>query len=361
MERTLLLRMLDYIIENKCSDLHIIANMKPYVRRYGEINPIQEFDVLRKSDIEENLIEEILYGQELKRKELFEMAQVDMSFETPEERRFRVNIFTQKGFKGIVIRSIETKVPSLLDLGLPDAVQTFTKLHSGLVLVTGPTGSGKSTTLASIIDLINQTQKKHILTIEDPIEYVHPNKLSIVNQREVGQDVDSFSSAVKASLREDPDIVLVGEMRDLDTIQNAIRVAETGHLVFGTLHTISAPKSIDRIIDVFEPKAQQQIRTQLSTVLQGIVSQRLIPKIGGGVIASIELMIVTDAMRGIIRDGRNISGLSDAISMNKQKLGSQTMDQALAELFIAKKITLDTAYSFASDIESFKRLIVSTR
>lgn len=361
MERTLFLRMLDYIVENKCSDLHIIANMKPYVRQYGEMNPVNEFEVLTKEIIEEEIIEEILEGQEIKRKELSEMGQVDMSFQTPEERRFRVNIFTQRGLKGIVIRKIETKVPSLFELGLPEAVQSFTNLHSGLVLVTGPTGSGKSTTLASIIDLINSTQKKHILTIEDPIEYVHPNKLSVVNQREVGQDVDSFSSAVKASLREDPDIVLVGEMRDLDTIQNAIRVAETGHLVFGTLHTVSAPKSIDRIIDVFEPKAQQQIRTQLSTVLQGIVSQRLISKQGGGVVAAIELMIVTDAMRGIIRDGRNISGLSDAISMNKQKLGSQTMDQALAELLAQKKISLDTAYSYASDVESFKRLVVSLR
>ncbi|QUH22130.1 type IV pilus twitching motility protein PilT [Alkaliphilus sp. B6464] len=361
MERTLFLQLLNYMILNKCSDLHIIVNMKPYVRKHGDIVPIDDHGVITKEMVETVFINEIMTGQEFKMKELDKNGQVDMSFETPEGRRFRVNIFTQRGNRGIVIRKIESKVPSLFDLGLPDAVETFTKLHSGLVLVTGPTGSGKSTTLAAMIDLINSTQKKHILTIEDPIEYVHPNKLSIVNQREVGHDVFSFSDAVKASLREDPDIVLVGEMRDLDTIQNAIRVAETGHLVFATLHTISAPKTIDRIIDVFEPNAQQQIRTQLSTVLQGVVSQRLIPKIGGGVVAAIELMIVTDAMRGIIRDGKNISGLSDAITMNKQKLGTQTIDQALASLYIQKKITLDTAYSHCSDVEAMKKLIIMGR
>lgn len=356
MEKTLLQQLLEHVVVNGCSDLHIVVNMKPCVRKHGTIMSTNEYPVLTKEVIEKDMIGEILARQPEKREELSRKNQVDTSYEF-NGNRYRVNIFKQRGNYGVVIRVINSKILSLFDLGLPESVQTFTQLHNGLVLVTGPTGSGKSTTLASLIDLINSTQRKHILTVEDPIEYVHQNKLSIINQREVGLDVMSFNDAVKSALREDPDIVLVGEMRDLETIANAITMAETGHLVFGTLHTLSAAQTVDRVIDVFEPTQQQQIRVQLATVLQGVVCQQLIEDVNGKYACATEVMIVNDATRGIIREGRNISSIQDQITMNKRKLGTQTMDQSLAFLYSQKRITLETAYNYSSDIETMKRLI----
>lgn len=352
----LLSELLDYMQTNNCSDLHIVVNLNPCVRRYGEINILTEYPVLTKEIIEDVFIKQLLKNQEQKMEELKRNKQVDSSFEV-DKFRYRVNIFSQRNNYGIVLRKIDNKIPSLFELGLPDVVKEFTQMKNGLVLVTGPTGSGKSTTLAAMIDLINSTQKKHIITVEDPIEFVHQNKLSIVNQREIGQDVASFDMAVRATLREDPDIVLVGELRDLETISNALTVAETGHLVFGTLHTVSAAKSIDRIIDVFEPKQQQQVRTQLANILQGVISQLLLPKIGGGLVCASEVMIVNDAIRGIIQDGKQISRINDQIGISRRKLGTQTMDQCLASLYLNKKITLETAKQYSTDAETLNRMI----
>lgn len=349
--------LLNYIVENKCSDLHLITDTKPYVRKSGDIMVLPSKQVITK-DIMSDFIEKIVGEFPYKRKELEEKKQVDLSYSIGNQR-YRVNIFTQMNKKGIVIRVINSKIPSLVDLGLPRVIDRFSEFHSGLVLVTGPTGSGKSTTLAAIIDKINKSQKKHILTIEDPVEYTHVNKMSIVNQREVGQDVESFESAVKAALREDPDIVLVGEMRDLETISNAITIAETGHLVFGTLHTMSAPQTINRIIDVFDPSAQQQIRVQLSSALQAVVCQQLVTGIDGKYRCAAEVMLVNDAIRGIIREGRQISGISDSISMGRKNVGTQTLDQALASLVNRKQITMETAKEVSNDIESLKKFVMA--
>lgn len=357
MDKKLFESLLQYIVAEKCSDLHILANYKPHARKSGDIIQLNDFPVITDEILNKDFIPAILAGQVEKEEELKKNKQLDISYSIGNQR-YRVNIFTQKGHYGIVIRVINFKIPALYDLGLPDVVNKFTEFNSGLVLVTGPTGSGKSTTLASIIDVINSTQKKHILTVEDPIEYVHNNKLSIVNQREVGQDVGNFNDAVKAALREDPDIVLVGEMRDLDTISNAITIAETGHLVFGTLHTMSAPQTIDRIVDVFDSGHQQQIRVQLASALQAVVCQKLITGIDGKYKCAAEVMIVNDAIRGIIREGRNISQISDIIGMGKKSLGTQTLDQALADLYSKNKISQETAIQYCNNPDTLKRMIM---
>ena len=353
----LLHKLLQYTIDNACSDLFIMVNTPPCVRKDGEVVPIENMPPLDETIIQNDIIEKILDKQPHKRAELLNNKQVDMSYELDEGNRFRVNIFSQRGHYSVVIRRINSTIPNIEQLGLPESVKYFTTLKKGLVLVTGPTGSGKSTTLASLIDIINSTQRKHIITIEDPIEYLYKNKMSIVNQREIGQDVVSFSLAVKSALRENPDIVLVGEMRDLETIENALIVAETGHLVFGTLHTNSATQSINRIIDVFPPEQQQQVRIQLSSVLEGVISQLLIPKIGGGVVCACEVMIVNDAIRAIIREGKQITEVNNQMIMMKKKFGTQTLDQCLAELFIKGKITIDTAMHYATDKETLKKMI----
>lgn len=350
-----LIKLLNYIVDNKCSDLHLITNSKPYARKSGVINMIMEEEIIT-PEIMDGFIKEILGDFTIKIKELEEKKQVDISYSIGEQR-FRVNIFTQMNKKGIVIRVINNKIPSLYDLGLPEIVEKTAHFTSGLVLITGPTGSGKSTTLAAIIDLINSSKKKHILTVEDPIEYTHKNKMSIINQREVGQDVNSFNDAIKGALREDPDIMLVGEMRDLETISNAITMAETGHLVFGTLHTISAPQTINRIIDVFDANAQQQIKVQLASALQAVICQKLITGIDGNYKCATEVMLVNDAIRGIIRDGRNISSISDNISTNRRSLGTQTMDQSLASLVNTKQISLKSAQEISNDKETLLRYI----
>lgn len=372
----LLINLLYYIKENNCSDLHIVENESPYVRKNGEIQRLNNYEKLSKNTIND-MIESLLYTVELNENDLNEDIkqfnlikekkktillsdrQVDISFEMKDTSRFRVNIFSQKNRFSIAIRRINTNIPSLNTLGLPNVINSFINYNSGLILVTGPTGSGKSTTLASIIDLINTTQSKHIITIEDPIEYVHYNKLSIVNQREIGQDVEDYNLAVKSCLREDPDIVLIGEMRDFETISNAIRLAETGHLVFGTLHTISASSSIDRIIDVFPPQQQQQIRVQLSNTLRAIVSQRLLQGIKSNqpFVCASEVMIVNNAIKGVIREGKQINTINDIITTNKKTLGSQTFDQCLAELVINKLISTEQAFKYCSEEDTLKRMI----
>jgi twitching motility protein PilT len=267
---------------------------------------------------------------------------LDMSYGIPNLSRYRVNIFKQKGNVSLTIRLIPTKIPAMEALGLPAMAEEFAKKPQGLLLVTGPTGSGKSTTLAAIIDYINRTRGDHIITLEDPIEFVHPHKASIVNQREIGVDTESFTSGLRAALRQDPDVILVGEMRDLETISIAITAAETGHLVFGTLHTADAPQTIDRIIDVFPPEAQQQIRVQLASVLLGVMAQRLLPTMdGNGRVAAIEVLVNTPAIANLIRSEK-VHQIRSVLQTGKAQ-GMQTMDMALRDLLQKRLITVDAA------------------
>lgn len=275
------------------------------------------------------------------RKVFEEKSDIDFSIELGETARFRVNVFRQRKGMGAVFRTIPTKILSLEQLGMPNILAKISRLEKGLVLVTGPTGSGKSTTLAAMIDLINDELEGHILTIEDPIEFVHPTKKCLVNQREVGPHTHSFATALKSALREDPDIILVGEMRDLETIQLALTAAETGHLVFGTLHTSSAPKTVDRIIDVFPPSQQAQVRAMLAESVQAIITQTLCKKVGGGRVAALEVMLGTVAVRNLIREGK-IHQLPSVIQTS-QAAGMKTMEMALLELASQGLITKDTA------------------
>lgn len=274
------------------------------------------------------------------RKEFEHSNDVDFSIQLGDVARFRVNALVQQNGIAAVFRRIPTKILSAEQLGLPPVVNQLTKKDKGLILVTGPTGSGKSTTLAAMIDLINDTHDGHILTIEDPIEFVHSSKKCLVTQREIGPHSKSFASALRAALREDPDIILVGEMRDLETIQLALTAAETGHLVFGTLHTSSAPKTIDRIIDVFPPLQQAQVRSMLAESLQAVLTQSLIPKVGGGRVASLEILIATHAVKNLIREGK-IHQIPSAMQLG-QAVGMQTMEAHLYELFDRELITRET-------------------
>ena len=272
---------------------------------------------------------------------------LDFSIENPDLARFRVNFFMGRRGEGAVFRVIPTEIKSFADLGLPPILAQMAREERGLVLVTGPTGSGKSTTLAAMVDLINSERGAHILTVEDPIEFVHPHKKCLVNQREVKVHTESFASALRAALREDPDVILVGEMRDLETISLAVSAAETGHLVFGTLHTSSAAQTVDRIIDVFPPHQQSQIRTQLSESLQGVIAQTLVPKVGGGRVAALEIMVTTAAVKNLIREGKTFQ-LPSVIETGST-VGMQTLGQALQDLVVKGKITPDAAVAKGLD------------
>ena len=285
---------------------------------------------------------------------LTENGEVDFSYSIANFGRYRVNVFKQRGSYAAVLRLVGTRIPTPESLGIPKSVTALAQKKRGLVLVTGPTGSGKSTSLASIIDLINSNYSQHIITLEDPIEYLHAHKKSIVNQREVGLDTNSYTNALKAALREDPDVILVGEMRDLDTISIAITAAETGHLVFSTLHTIGAASTIDRIIDVFPPHQQQQIRIQLAMVLEAVISQQLIPKANGnGRIAAFEVMHATSAIKNLIREAKSYQ-ISSIIQTNK-KIGMQTMDDHLFELCARREIGVEDALIYAQDRAALER------
>jgi twitching motility protein PilT len=289
--------------------------------------------------------------------ELEEKGEVDTSFSSPGVGRFRVNAYKQRGSYGMALRIIPLEIPTIEDLGLPTIVKDLSSLPRGLILVTGPTGSGKSTTLASMINLINQEKKCHILTLEDPIEYLHKHNKSIVNQREIGSDSRSFSNGLRAALRQDPDVILVGEMRDLETISIALTAAETGHLVLSTLHTIGAAKTIDRIIDVFPPHQQQQVRVQFSSVIQSIISQQLLPKANGeGRVAAFEIMIANPAIRNLIREEK-VHQIDTAIQTGA-KFGMQTMDSSLLELYIKGMITKETALMQAVNQDNIKKYIL---
>ncbi|RME27150.1 MAG: type IV pilus twitching motility protein PilT, partial [Candidatus Zixiibacteriota bacterium] len=281
--------------------------------------------------------------------------ELDFSFGIEAMSRFRANIFMQRGNVAVVLRTIPYEIMSFEQLGLPKVISEFAKLPRGLVLVTGPTGSGKSTTLAAIIDKINRERPVHIITVEDPIEYLHRHQMAVVNQREVYSDTPSFASALKYALREDPDVVLIGEMRDLETMESALSIAETGHLAFATLHTNSCAETINRIVDAFPTNQQEQVRVALSFSLQAVVSQMLLPKVGGGWVLALEIMIATPAIRAIVRDDK-IHQLYSMIQSG-QKYGMKTMNQSLAELYQAGKITINDAMNYSSNTQELNEML----
>lgn len=327
------------------SDIHITTKRPASCRLHGVLYTIDN-EVLYEADLE-RMFKPFFEIRGVKEK-MDEFGEADFAIAFDERSRFRVNLFKQKEEMAAVMRLLPTEMPNPDKLGLPEAVKNFINLKRGLILVTGETGSGKSTTLASLINQINQTQQKHIITIEDPIEFVHQHRMSVVNQRELGIDTMSFANALRAALRQDPDIVLVGEMRDLETIETALTAAETGHLVFSTLHTNSAPATIDRVVDVFPPEQQQQVRVQLANVLEGIVCQQLLPlKEGRGRVGVYEVMVSNSAIRNLIREGKTFQ-LASQIQTGK-KQGMQSMDECLFRLFTEKKISGENAVRFAAN------------
>jgi twitching motility protein PilT len=344
--------LLHQMVAMEGSDLHIATNTPPQVRVHGHLQRLDGPE-LAPADTKA-----LTYGvlTDAQKKRFEETLELDFSFGIKGLARFRCNMFNQRGAVGAVYRVIPEKIRSFQDLGLPAVLATLAERPRGLVLVTGPTGSGKSTTLAAMLDKINAERHDHILTIEDPIEFVHQHKGCLVNQREVHSDTQSFSNALRAALREDPDIVLIGEMRDLETVESALKIAETGHLTFGTLHTNSSSQTINRIIDIFPAGQQGQIRTQLSLVLEGIVCQALLPKIGGGRVAALEIMIPTPAIRNLIREDK-IHQIYSAMQTGQEKVGMQTMNQCLATLHQRKQITLETALAASSNRDELQDLI----
>ncbi|PMP73094.1 MAG: type IV pili twitching motility protein PilT [Calditerrivibrio nitroreducens] len=341
-----------YMMENNCSDLHLSSGCKPMVRKHGELEEIKYQELT--NEILEKLLFEIISDEQreffLKKKDL------DFAYEIPGMARFRANYFYQKRGIAAVFRIIPSKILTAEELGLPPQVLKFANLSRGLVLVTGPTGSGKSTTLAAIIDYINRNRKDHILTIEDPVEFVHESKGCLVNHREVRSMTQSFSAALRAALREDPDVILVGEMRDLETIELAITAAETGHLVFGTLHTNSAPKTVDRIIDAFPAGQQAQIRTMLSESLKGVISQQLLKRSDKpGRVAALEIMVVNSAIANLIREGK-IFQIPSIMQTGKAD-GMQMMDQVILDFLMNKVISPEEAYLKANDKKMFEKFL----
>jgi len=324
-------QLLRFMASQKASDLHLSAGEQPIVRVHGDLQRI-DVPALTPDETHRLIFDIMNDGQ---RRAYQEKLELDFAFALDDELRFRVNVFVQNRGEGAVFRSIPTKIPSFTDLNLPPVLRHMAEQDKGLFLVTGPTGSGKSTTLAAMIDHINETTAGHILTLEDPIEFVHKSKRCLVNQREVGTQTHSFTAALKSALREDPDVILVGELRDLETVSLALTAAETGHLVFGTVHTSSAPKTVDRLIDVFPTAQQAQIRTMLSESLLGVATQALLPKIGGGRAAAIEILVATPAVRNLIREGKTFQ-IPSAMQVGG-RIGMVTMEAALAEL-VAKGV-----------------------
>ncbi len=334
------------------SDLHLTTATPPQVRVHGKLQRL-EHPELTPADTKQ-LAYSVLTDAQKKRFE--EALELDFSFGIKGMARFRCNLFNQRGAVAAVYRLIPERIRTFDELGLPKVLATLADRPRGLVLVTGPTGSGKSTTLAAMIDKINTERQEHILTIEDPIEYIHPHKGCLVNQREVHSDTSSFSLALRAALREDPDVVLIGEMRDLETIESALRIAETGHLTFGTLHTNSASQTINRIIDVFPAHQQGQIRTQLSLVLEGIVCQALLPKIGGGRVVSLEIMVPTPAIRNLIREDK-VHQIYSVMQTGQAMSGMQTMNQSLFNLYTRRLITRDEAIGRSQEPDELEAMM----
>lgn len=346
--------LLEDVIKKNASDLHIQVGLPPMLRVDGSLTAVHGAPVLTEETVE-GLIFAILDDEQ--KQILLKDKEFDFSFAFGDLGRFRVNAFHERGNLAAALRLIPNEIRTIAQLGLPKVVEKFSAYPRGLVLVTGPTGSGKSTTLAALVDKINSERPSHIVTIEDPIEYTHRSKKSVLVQREVHYDTYSFSAALRSSLRQDPDVVLIGEMRDLETIAAAITIAETGHLVFATLHTNSAAQSIDRMIDVFPPHQQPQIRAQLSNILMAICAQRLVPTIGGGRIAAAEILVATPAVRNIIREGK--SHQLDAVIQTGAEHGMQSMDKTLVSLIHGGTITYDEARNFAVDLEELDRLMRS--
>lgn len=344
--------LLHYTSQAKATDLHISVAAPPMIRCSSRLIPVENTEPIT-PDMARAIVDSCT--SPAKRETLEQMGEVDFSFSRPGLGRFRANIFKQRGSFSIAIRSLPFTIPSFDDLGIPKAVFPLTQRKSGLILATGTTGSGKSTTLAAMIDIINSTRNCHIITIEDPIEYLHRHKTGIVNQREIGSDTHSFANALRAALREDPDVILVGEMRDMVTIDIALTAAETGHLVFSTLHTMGAAKTVNRILDAFPHDQQTQVRSQLAAVLEGVISQQLMPKAdGSGLALACEVMLVNNAIRNLIREGKPHQ--INTILQTNTDSGMQTMDAALSDLCNRNIVSYDDARNRAQDLQIFQQL-----
>ena len=344
--------LLQEVINQNASDLHLQVGLPPMIRIDGSLGPIANTPVL-----DAEAVERLVFGilDEDQQQILLKDKEFDFSFAFGTLGRFRVNAFHERGNIAAALRLIPNDIKTVTELGLPTVVENFANYPRGLVLVTGPTGSGKSTTLAALIDKINTEKAVHIITIEDPIEFTHKSKRSVIVQREVHYDTYSFNAALRSALREDPDVVLIGEMRDLETISAAITIAETGHLVFATLHTNSASQSIDRMVNVFPPHQQPQIKAQLANILQAIMAQRLIPSIGGGRIVASEILIANSAVRNIIREGK--SHQLDNVIQTSSDEGMQSMDRTLVNLIQSGQITYDEAKNYAVDLTEMERMM----
>ena len=341
-----ILEILELAIASGASDVHLTVASPPIVRVNGRLKRLGEEKLTPEDAM--RIIQEILTPEQIKVFE--EKGELDISYSNPGFGRFRVNVYKQRGSYSMALRVVALNIPSMETLRLPLVLKELATKQRGLILVTGPTGSGKSTTLAAMIDHMNQTRNEHIITIEDPIEYLHKHQLSIVNQREIGHDSHSFANALRAALRQDPDIILVGEMRDLETIGTAITAAETGHRVMSTLHTIGAAKTVDRIIDVFPPHQQQQVRVQLASVIEAVISQQILPKADGtGRVAAFEIMVANAAIRNLIREGKTHQ-IQNVIQTGSGQ-GMQTMDASLMELYKKRIIDLPTLRKYSVDVD----------
>ena len=338
--------------ECKASDIHITVGLPPMMRVNGRIRPFETETLMPKDT--EKYVKSILNEEQYEK--FISVGEIDLSFALPGISRFRINAFRQRGSDAMVLRTIPIQIPTLEKLGMPPILKELTEKTRGLVLVTGPTGSGKSTTLAAMINEINSKREAHVITLEDPIEYLHKHKKSIVNQREIGYDTKSYGNALRAALREDPDVILVGEMRDLETISIAVTAAETGHLVLSTLHTVGASKTVDRVVDVFPPYQQQQIKVQLAAVLEGVISQQLIERADGdGRVCAMEIMVTTPAIRNLIREGKTHQ--IDSSVQTGRKYGMISMDMALVDLHKKGLITYEELMKYCVDREIMTRLI----
>ncbi len=344
--------LLKEVVERGASDLHICVGVPPIIRLDGQLISLnyEKFAPIQT----QRMLYDILSDEQIQRFE--DTWELDLSYSLHNIARFRVNIFREKSYVAAAFRLIPMKIPTIRDLELPPILETITRKPRGLVLVTGPTGSGKSTSLAAMINQINHERSLHIITIEDPIEYLHQHRKSVINQREVGQDTKEFANALRAALREDPDVILVGEMRDLETMQNAIRAAETGHLVFATLHTNSAAQTVDRVVDQFPPDQQEQIRLMLSNSLEAVLCQQLLPRAGmPGRICAMEIMVATAAIRNLIREAK--SHQLPSMIQTSANQGMQTMDQHLRDLYLRGGISYEDAVSRAMNVDELKNLI----
>ena len=344
--------LLQEVINQRASDLHLQVGLQPILRIDGALSPINNTPILRIEAVEKLIFSILDQDQQ---QILMKDKEFDFSFAFGDLGRFRVNAFHERGNLAAALRLIPNEIPTIAELGLPRVIEKFADFPRGLVLVTGPTGSGKSTTLAALVDKINEEKSHHIITIEDPIEFTHKSKRSVVVQREVHYDTYSFNAALRSALREDPDVVLIGEMRDLETISAAITIAETGHLVFATLHTNSASQSIDRMVNVFPPHQQPQIKIQLANILQAICAQRLVPAIGGGRLAAAEVLISNSAVRNIIREGKTHQ--LDSVIQTSASEGMQSMDRTLVQMVQSGQITYEEAKNFAVDLAEFDRMM----